>query len=525
MTRSSVPQQRSFALSLLQRIITKHSSRPEVLALAPALAEICSSLMTTSHLSTRTSAVTLAASASDIPGFSSAIQDLKPGIFVILSHVLESDPEPSQIVLTALCTIITSLDPEKIAQHLLLIERLQTLCLAVPWPNGNPNPAFLDILSLMIRHSRTTAQLVLSDLASLQVLSRYLAIPFWQLNEPLGALMTAKTIDLLSLLGHYGIACQYRTTLASCWAAYLSHTFTSSEEVVAVSWVRLARVWMTCAVNPHQTDPEHAVSWSQISEWGEKVVDIAKVQWSEGGGMQSEVWKCLSVWKLGSVRYGTPHELEMSIEERLEQAAKDLLAGQKTQDLLIAGLGLAQACGIKSIDKEIAKTVFAQQAGSMHKPTAQDIALLVALLPYLGDTMAAKLFIISIAGSLETTAVNKIVRQVLEELSPSSARLPVKDILSPFLTAAVPTSPSYMLKPTEISLITTLDSSDKANMPVWPLSTPLHELLHSAESKVLRALPDNWNFGEVEIVVAGLVLLLYSIDKLQAGEYDWAIGC
>jgi len=542
MTRSSIHQQRSFALSVLQSICAKQSSLSEVNAIVESLAEITLALIASPHRSVKSAAVNLAVIASgSLPAFASALQSSKSGFFVLLSDLLEAEDQPSRQILVSLCQLLVNIKNfEKLSEHVLLVERLQSLCLSVSWlPSTDgrklPIPQFIDLLSALVCHSRVTATTVSTELASLQVLSRFLVIPFWQLDQSehayhLSLEITAKTFELLYNLAHYGLACEYRTTLSLTWSSYLSHQWTTDESEVAIQWVKLTRSWLTCAMAPHDTTPDHAVSWTQMQEWGEKVVDCVKADCQ--GEMEAEIWKCLAMWKKGSDLYLTEYELrtvQPLVAKRTKEVAQAMLDGDVSDskiDLLLSGLLLCAALSIKSLSQDLATAVFEKLAETVTKiaPQQLTVALLNALLPHLADLISAKLLILGVSGSQKSISTQILAVEVLDQLSPEKAgALPVKQILEPFYTSSSSNS-DYVLQPSAISQINSITPAiqKKAN-PVWPLQIPLDELLHSAESTILRKLPNSWNYGEVELVVAGLQVLLAIIKQLSSGELGFIL--
>lgn len=182
------------------------------------------------------------------------------------------------------------------------LESVLAVTLKLAWPAavGNaawPVPRAITLLKAIVASSRLNAQ-TLVQRESIDCVLRYIAIPPWQLGEAdddsraraLGFDLFTASLNLFTDLAKYGM---YASLVSRCWDLFepvqpwaltrlrsTSSSLELREAHLLQSYYDLLAIWTVCGIDPHQTTPEHEVTWSQLEGW---------VEWS------GEVIKSLSV--------------------------------------------------------------------------------------------------------------------------------------------------------------------------------------------------------------------------------------
>ncbi|KIY61839.1 hypothetical protein CYLTODRAFT_405182 [Cylindrobasidium torrendii FP15055 ss-10] len=159
----------------------------------------------------------------------------------------------------------------------------------------NARPEALRFLSTLARSSRANAQ-ALCDPAD--ALLKFVAIQPPQPDLLIG------TLHFFTTLATYGLYTHVATDAQEIWTRLAAHvvslnTSTNSQDIrIVEAWARLLEAWITCATDPHQTTPEHDITWSRVVAWGwaEDLYNLVVVR----GEAQPSVWAAIAAWLEGS---------------------------------------------------------------------------------------------------------------------------------------------------------------------------------------------------------------------------------
>ncbi|CAO1619885.1 unnamed protein product [Parajaminaea phylloscopi] len=172
--------------------------------------------------------------------------------------------------------------------------------LKVTWP-PKEDEALLTPLSrgctLLLRlvESDRAAALALVNRGSLDTLLRYIAVPPWMISpraseesrgqslESAGFDILAEVLQIYTALSRYGF---FASLVSRAWDLFFeihiwapqrtsqASLLNSAECDVIVHFYNLLATWTVCAIDPHQSTPEHEVTWTQVSEWDKLSLDL-----------------------------------------------------------------------------------------------------------------------------------------------------------------------------------------------------------------------------------------------------------
>lgn len=170
-----------------------------------------------------------------------------------------------------------------------LLESLLASTLKLPWPSSRsqPVPRAINLLRSLVCSSRMNAQ-ALVQRESIDCVLRYVAIPPWQLEQAtreraMGFELFTTCLDLFTDLGKYGM---YASLVSRCWDLLEpvqpwalqrlrgKEALELHEARLLQSYYDLLTTWTVCATDPHQTTPEHEVTWTQLEGWIEGSLDV-----------------------------------------------------------------------------------------------------------------------------------------------------------------------------------------------------------------------------------------------------------
>lgn len=172
-----------------------------------------------------------------------------------------------------------------------------------------PDPFALQFFHILILSSRTCA-VEIEKLADSFL--RFIAFlpPSSPYPPPLAASILTWTLRIYRDLASYGLYCHVAgdaiTQLSRLEQYIISETCSSYP--LKVAWANLVEVWTTCAIDPHQTTPEHDVTWSQVVGWGwdagllelQSHLNTEEKDW----GLWDATWNAQSAWLEGSKTNG-----------------------------------------------------------------------------------------------------------------------------------------------------------------------------------------------------------------------------
>ena len=196
-----------------------------------------------------------------------------------------------------------------------LITGIMDTFLLTPYPTSdspdstiNPNPAALTLLCALVSSSRENAK---SLRGPTDALLRYITPlpPSSQYPSTLSVALLIGTLRLYTALASYGLYSSIVSTAGSCFSAltvYVKEMAAEAQNVELIkAWTDLIRAWTVCAIDPHRTDPEHDILWSQVEgwDWSEDVValrdKVPAPRRDERGrewGIWAGMWRALAVW-------------------------------------------------------------------------------------------------------------------------------------------------------------------------------------------------------------------------------------
>ena len=104
---------------------------------------------------------------------------------------------------------------------------------------------------------------------------------------------------------------------------------------LVIAWANLVEVWTICAIDPHQTTPDHDILWSQIVGWGWNTgimeltarFGVVREDWS----VWTALWRAQASWlegsKVNAVKGGEAERLEYlsSVKREFENGKESII--------------------------------------------------------------------------------------------------------------------------------------------------------------------------------------------------------
>ena len=271
---------------------------------------------------------------------------------------------PLEYVLPQIATILTqgSASPKSSAQLLSILRRLaqqsnaiatniistpklfrailQTFLLtpmsSIESSSHLPDPLSIQLFHTLALSSRQNAQEVEEHI---DCLLQY--ITFLPSTSPYPPSLTicllVSILRLYANLASYGLHCHIPGTAVTQFAQLeqyvISEACTSHSLVIA--WANLVEVWTICAIDPHQTTPDHDILWSQIIGWGWNtgIVELTarfgtvREDWSVWTALWRAQASSLEGSKVNAVKGGEAERLEFlsSVKRGFENGKEGLI--------------------------------------------------------------------------------------------------------------------------------------------------------------------------------------------------------
>ncbi|SCV73818.1 BQ2448_6248 [Microbotryum intermedium] len=257
-----------------------------------------------------------------------------------------------------------------------LLEAVAKHFIAIPWPTSSAqDPAVLassaDALAMLSdlgRSSRARAKSIVSRHLPEPAL-RFLGVTPWELNGAPPALrrlafgLVEATFDLWGTLAQYGLATNLRTTAASLLSSFLDRTacilegatpINACELLTVVSLLRLLRIWTITAIDPHVT--EHDILWSHIDGW-ENIALLAHRRGLQDASLAlvAAAWNLWTEWLEGS-KVNSAWRGEKERNWIQEHVAADFEYGKIAMSAVMSALDRIMCSGITSsiaVDAEL----------------------------------------------------------------------------------------------------------------------------------------------------------------------------
>ncbi|OCF32429.1 hypothetical protein I316_05855 [Kwoniella heveanensis BCC8398] len=231
---------------------------------------------------------------------------LDDGISPRTVHQLISILQRATLSSPALCETICAAVPTTVKQHVIqrswppkssqMIEENQLGSERSRYPS-------LDALRLLrdiTISSRACAEELLGQ-GVYETMLRFVVTATWETSEDAdmsiichGQALACVVLDTYAVLGQYGLSASIATASSEIWRllstwvqrqSFNGHKNKSTTATGAIMVKRLVRayfgclgVWVTCAVDPHRTTPEHDLTWAQVDamKWQEEAVEFIR---------------------------------------------------------------------------------------------------------------------------------------------------------------------------------------------------------------------------------------------------------
>ncbi|RDB14682.1 RNA polymerase II-associated protein rba50 [Hypsizygus marmoreus] len=182
-----------------------------------------------------------------------------------------------------------------------------------------PKPYALELLISLARASRSNASALLMPADAILLFITILPSADIYPGQLTNSLLTS-LLRFYTVLASYGMYSHIASTAMNHFrllAEYIVSDACTSQRLM-VAWTNLLGTWMVCAVDPHQTTPEHDILWSQVIgwRWNEEINDLAdrlgvtESEWEVWGG----VWRANAAWlegaRVNGVRGGSSERME-----------------------------------------------------------------------------------------------------------------------------------------------------------------------------------------------------------------------
>ena len=450
---------------------------------------------------------------------------------------------------------------------------VRKLVLSKPWPVQATNTPSLQALRFMrdvTSSSRGGATFVMRENLA-EPLMRYLMPSLWTGDEALGIDLAVESLLIFASLGRYGLASELAITIIDVFRSLIAyvHDKTTATSVsplyIALATVLLdcLTIWITCAIDPHRTTPEHALTWAQIEHigWEDDAAEMIPTAFQRGDHpVLASALQCVLSWIEGC-KVNRPQSLMNKVQKMHEKLSlvdwdafvTAALHSEETSQMIVvatvskldsrvnnAGIGsllspsthvlmvstLEQSITAYLVTRPAVAARFSITTSARARKLLDNQSLLRTLFdlfPHFQqgqESMALELLDTLLSIRLPTILPSQDL-----ELNPAS---PVDlQILRPLLQYAIlpdashvvaPRPPDYMYLKASTTLRpgSSLKGIKDLGLPLrsdW-IFTPLSELLRSADSVALAQIPPDWQPSEVELVRATLAM---ASGQIQSG--------
>ncbi|KAL4249373.1 RPAP1 family protein [Abortiporus biennis] len=226
-----------------------------------------------------------------------------------------------------------------------LIINLTQLFLLTPFPPSDgsplPEPLAIQVITTLATASRSNA---LELLGPADALLRFVVTlpPSSPLPLPLAVSLLTSTLRLYTVLASYGLYSQIATTAQDHFrqtGAYIQSSACSFSHL-RVTWLNLLEAWTVCAIDPHQTTPDHDILWSQVVGWGwgQDILEFRKRLSAEDSDVWAALWRAEAAWLEGASLNGIKGG-EIEKAETLKTIRSDFESGTAHTAFEIAARG------------------------------------------------------------------------------------------------------------------------------------------------------------------------------------------
>ncbi|KAG8835983.1 hypothetical protein FRC20_007156, partial [Serendipita sp. 405] len=223
--------------------------------------------------------------------------------------------------------------------------------------------ALLRLLNAIAMTSRLAARALIPHLSD-AFLKNLVTLPMeWNERTDFSVFQVATYIlDFYSTLGRYGLGAAIVSTAHEVFrnlSSLVAGTQLSPAPTLTPlplddarvrdfieAWLQLHEVWIACAINPHNTTPEHDLLWSHVVawQWSDALLDLRKRMMDAQGlnkdpgqqarlGLWASWWRVWSKW-LEGCRINQPDSVDSEIERWIRQFSSSWADGGTERKLL-----------------------------------------------------------------------------------------------------------------------------------------------------------------------------------------------
>jgi len=191
-----------------------------------------------------------------------------------------------------------------------------------------PDPLAIQLFHTLALSSHQNAQEIEEHV---DCLLQYLTLPFTSPYPPLLTIcLLVSTLRLYANLASYGLHCHIPGTAVTQFAQLEQYVISEAcaSHSLVIARANLVEVWTICAIDPHQTTPDHVILWSQIVGWGWNTGIVELTARFGTAGEDWSVWTAL--WRAqasNAVKGGEAERLEFlsSVKRGFENGKEGII--------------------------------------------------------------------------------------------------------------------------------------------------------------------------------------------------------
>jgi hypothetical protein len=536
--RSSMAQQRVSGLTIAARVIEANPQESSVNAFAEELISTLSGYLGKSnHLGILSASLKCLLTILDKPKLVEYALAQQPSLLDAFATLLGrgspiQDSRHLAIEVVKCLLICSSEDgsaPDSIVAHSTLLSNLCTFCLKTSWPSSSaselPISLALQLLCQLASLSRANASAI-ATLPAVNLSMRFFALPYWTIEDvqgrSAGREVVLELLQLLTCLARYGFGLEARSKI---WMTQFELSRAEQRDAgLDQAWFALVQHWLACALNTHETTPEHAILWSQVEVLGNDLEDaVAHYEHFKQNRIEADVLDSIRVWNAAIKQLRLSARAKISPihnpAERLQDYCKRELDVESEARTLFAAIQLATSSSeAVSIPVELADEVASvlDKQLQVTKDQAQ-LHLFCVLAPFVSNRAAHICTSLALLDSQSLSLLPDLLPAFFDSLETLSADSQHNhSVLQPFLIDKGPVAPFSSMTQSlkEVQRVQPRLGDSKLWSASWALQVPVRHLTEMETSFIWRKLPTTWNFTELDILKAALETQLAVIDCL-----------
>lgn len=575
LVRSTAIPQRSLALSILARIVSRARSETKItsddwargllylrlatdeksmtirsnalVALSEILASNQSELEVYKHAEPLLSSTALTMCEEDLHELhQKPLESLICRTRLLESLRLTSESSPSNDAILDILLAATRISrpmTNYVYQEPGIIKAVYQVMAACQWPAESVNPKILLLLQRCAACKRSIAVQMEKD-GVIDRVWRFLSLtsePFALSPNTLKVMEGA--LNFLADIGRYGLGgrklMQHWSTLQN-----LTSVVTSSQSQLLGPMFRLLQVFTVQAAEPHDISPEHGIVWNQIELWSDFgrtnlphslhylaafVSGLKHINHKEKDSLSRSVWSSVS----HTYSY---QQLITSLLQSSDQSSS---------------LFLSQSRDVWSLRQIQVKGDIAREAQAEEFLVTSARKLLTLILDspeYRNEAIVRFIYSCGIITQSMLATMPQGCEDLAWDLLQAIVPADDKDALLPFYTEQLRPA-NHVLSASQDPIISTLGSigsllrtpkQGRAGLPLaedWICSSVTEEIINSSNSRVLKSLPPAWSYSETTLMKKALslassqwtdstptpALRIFALSRVLALELDVAV--